>query len=43
VAWEDTVKTARTVTNFKPGSTLRLKAKVGSLGGIKKDLSLAWY
>jgi eukaryotic-like serine/threonine-protein kinase len=43
VSWDDNTKTERTFTTFKPGATHRLKAKLGSLGGIKKDLSLDWY
>jgi serine/threonine-protein kinase len=42
VAWDDNVKTQSIYANFKPGSTRRLKAKLGSLGGLKKDLSLDW-
>jgi hypothetical protein len=43
VAWEDNVKTETAWANFKAGSTLRLKARLGSLGGLRKDLSLEWY
>jgi eukaryotic-like serine/threonine-protein kinase len=42
VSWEDSAKTQRIFTNFKPGSTYRLKARLGSLGGLRKDLSLEW-
>ena len=43
VSWEDNVKTESAWANFKPGSTLRLRAKLGSMGGLRKDLSLEWY
>lgn len=43
VAWEDNTKTESTFANFKSGATYRLKAKLGSLGGLRKDLSLEWY
>ena len=42
VLWDDNVKTERSQTFFNPGSRLRLKAKLGSLGGLRKDLSLQW-
>jgi serine/threonine-protein kinase len=42
VAWEDNVKIARSQTFFNAGSRLRLKAKLGSMGGLRKDLSLEW-
>jgi hypothetical protein len=42
VIWEDNVKTQRSQTFFNPGSRLRLKAKLGSMGGLRKDLSLEW-
>ncbi len=42
VLWEDKVKTERSQTFFNPGSRLRLKAKLGSMGGLRKDLSLEW-
>ena len=42
VAWEDNVKTESAWATFKAGSSLRLKARLGSLGGIRKDLSLEW-
>lgn len=42
VAWDDNVKTESAYANFKPGSTRRLKAKLGGLGGLRKDLSLGW-
>jgi hypothetical protein len=42
VSWEDSAKAQRIFTNFKPGSTYRLKARLGSLGGLRKDLSLEW-
>jgi serine/threonine-protein kinase len=44
VAWDDNTKTGIARTDFKPGSTYRLKARLGGLpGGIKRDLSLEWY
>ena len=42
VAWDDNVKTETTLGRFKPGSVRLLKAKLGSLGGLRKDLSLDW-
>ena len=42
VSWEDGVRTGSAWANFKAGATLRLKARLGSFGGIKKDLSLDW-
>ncbi|MEO8499911.1 MAG: hypothetical protein ABI565_03285, partial [Vicinamibacteria bacterium] len=42
VLWDNNVKTERSQTFFNPGRKLRLKAKLGSLGGLRKDLSLEW-
>jgi serine/threonine-protein kinase len=42
VLWDDNVKAERSQTFFNPGSRLRLKAKLGSMGGLRKDLSLEW-
>jgi hypothetical protein len=42
VLWDDNVKTERSQTFFNPGSRLHLKAKLGSMGGLRKDLSLEW-
>ncbi len=42
VAWDDNVKTERSQTFFNPGGRLRLRAKLGSMGGLRKDLSLEW-
>lgn len=42
VLWDDNVKSQRSQTFFNPGSRLRLKAKLGSMGGLRKDLSLEW-
>jgi len=42
VLWDDNIKTERSQTFFNPGSRLRLKAKLGSMGGLRKDLSLEW-
>jgi serine/threonine-protein kinase len=42
VSWEGNTKTERIFTNFKPGGSYRLKARMGSLGGLRKDLSLEW-
>ncbi len=39
VRWDDNVKTARIVGNFRPGATRRLEA---SLGRIRRDLDLEW-
>jgi serine/threonine-protein kinase len=43
VDWDDNTKVKTARSNFKPGTTYRLKAKLGSLGGLRKDLSLEWY
>jgi serine/threonine protein kinase len=43
VDWDDNTKTKTARSNFRPGVTYRLKAKLGSLGGLRKDLSLEWY
>ncbi|MGE0454433.1 MAG: serine/threonine-protein kinase [Vicinamibacteria bacterium] len=43
VAWDDNVKSESLYATFKPGETSRLRARLGSLGGLKKDLSLDWY
>jgi serine/threonine protein kinase len=43
VEWEGDSKTETTRFNFKPGATYQLKARLGSLGGLRKDLSLEWY
>jgi hypothetical protein len=43
VAWEDSVKSQSAWATFKAGETLRLKARLGSLAGLRKDLSLEWY
>ncbi len=43
VSWDDNVKTENAWANFKAGSMLRLKAKLGGLGGLRKDLSLEWF
>jgi serine/threonine protein kinase len=42
VSWDNNVKSERSQTVFKPGARMRLKAKLGSLGGLRKDLSLEW-
>ena len=42
VSWEDNVKTERTQSFLSPGGRFRLKAKLGSFGGLRKDLSLEW-
>jgi len=42
VLWDDNVKTERSQTFFNAGSRLRLKAKLGSMGGLRHDLSLEW-
>ena len=39
VRWDDNLKTARIVGNFRPGATRRLEA---SLGRIRRDLNLEW-
>jgi hypothetical protein len=43
VEWESESKTETTRFNFKPGATYQLKVRLGSLGGLRKDLSLEWY
>jgi serine/threonine-protein kinase len=43
VAWDDSTKTETTRYDFKAGGAYRLKAKLGSLAGIRRDLSLEWY
>ena len=42
VLWDDEVKSESTRVVFDPGRRLRLKAKLGSLGGLRKNLSLDW-
>jgi serine/threonine-protein kinase len=42
VDWEDNHKVESIRGNFKTGGTYRLKARLGSLGGLRKDLSLEW-
>ncbi len=42
VSWDENFKTERSETYFRPGVRMRLKAKLGSLGGLRKDLSLEW-
>lgn len=42
VAWDDNVKTEETQISFTPGGRLVLKVRLGSLGGLRKDLSLEW-
>ena len=39
VRWDDNLKTARIVGNFRPGATRRLEA---SLGRLRRDLNLEW-
>jgi hypothetical protein len=43
VDWEDNHKVESIRGNFKTGGTYRLKARLGSLAGLRKDLSLEWY
>jgi serine/threonine-protein kinase len=42
VAWDDNLKRKTAYANMRPGSRYRLKIKLGSLGGLRKDLSLDW-
>ena len=42
VSWDDNVRTERSGTRFNPGSSRRLKASLGSIGGLRKNLSLEW-
>jgi serine/threonine-protein kinase len=43
VDWEGDSKTETSRFNFKPSGTYQLKIRLGSLGGLRKDLSLEWY
>jgi serine/threonine-protein kinase len=43
VDWDGKSQTENMRINFKPGETYRVRAKLGSLGGIRKNLSLGWY
>jgi eukaryotic-like serine/threonine-protein kinase len=43
VTWEDNDRRETIRGDFKKGGSYRLKAKLGSFGGIVKDLSLDWY
>jgi hypothetical protein len=42
VLWDDNLKRQQSQTFFSPGGRMRLKAKLGSMGGLRKDLSLEW-
>ena len=42
VSWDDEVKSETTQLDVGSGRRLRLKAKLGSLGGLRKNLSLDW-
>jgi hypothetical protein len=42
VSWEDNVKTESIWANFRAGASLRLKARLGGLAGLRRDLSLEW-
>jgi hypothetical protein len=42
VEWEGNAKTQTITGNFEAGKTLVLVARLGSLGGLRKSLSLEW-
>lgn len=42
VAWDDNIRDETSEIKFGPGQKLRLKAKLGGLGGLRKNLSLDW-
>ncbi len=42
VEWEGSLKTESIGGNFEPGQTRRLEARMGSLGGLRRNLSLEW-
>jgi eukaryotic-like serine/threonine-protein kinase len=42
VEWEGSAKTQSITGNFEAGKTLRLEARLGSLGGLRRNLSLEW-
>ncbi len=42
VAWEGGSKTESIWGNFEPGQTRHLQARMGSLGGLRRNLSLDW-
>ncbi len=42
VSWDDEVKSETSQLDVRPGRRLRLKAKLGSLGGLRKNLSIDW-
>ena len=42
VSWDDNVKTEETVASFRPGDRLLLRARLGSIAGLRKNLSLDW-
>ncbi len=43
VGWDDKSQVDSVTINLKPGETYHVDATLGSLGGIRKDLSLRWY
>jgi serine/threonine protein kinase len=42
VSWDDTVKTEEARASFEPGGRKTLRARLGSIGGLRKNLSLDW-
>jgi hypothetical protein len=42
VTWEGGSKTESIAGKFEPGQTRRLEARMGSLGGLRRNLSLEW-
>jgi len=43
IDWDDKSQSDSMRINFEAGETYRVRAKLGSLGGIRKNLSLGWY
>ncbi len=42
VEWEGSAKTQTIIGNFEAGKTRRLEVRLGSLGGLRRNLSLEW-
>jgi Protein kinase domain len=42
VEWEGSAKSQTIAGNFEAGKTRRLQARLGSLGGLRRNLSLEW-
>jgi hypothetical protein len=43
VQWDDKSQVESMWINFRPGETYHVEARLGSLGGMRKNLSLGWY